>query len=155
MQGSLYYLESRPIDPETGQPVTASWLLNQGWKVLLSRPLGELLHGAPGAEPIQGSVRFISDVSGGWRWIQADLEDNLRANWPDLPQSLKGKLLQRFDSVTDFLRWLRRNLLEATWEEQDETAQTVRKRARIADVPTGATILDTGLPAHYWAGDEG
>lgn len=55
-------------------------------------------------------------------------------SWEDVPQKV------------------REHVLEASWEEEVD-GETVRRRRKIRDVPSGATVVESDLPPHHWFGD--
>lgn len=50
------------------------------------------------------------------------------------------------------------NVVEAVWEEdqllEDGTTETVRKRGKQADIPSGATVIKKDIHPHQYAGIE-
>lgn len=128
MDATLWRMRNRPEteDPDTGEtsPATDAELLNLGIKVVGTTPNGdEIVQAAPTEE--EGDLLSPPDFT-----------NLLKPGWT-------------WDDVPDALR---DHLLEAAYEE-DVDGESVRRRAKIADVPSGATALETDLPPHYWFGD--
>lgn len=135
MKATLWRMRNRPetddVDPDTGDvtgtsPATDAELLGMGMKIVGVAPNGdEIVHVAPGVD-VPNPPDFTIIFNPGW-------------SWDDVPSQVRD------------------NVLEAAYETEetvDGETVTVRRRGKVADVPSGATVVETDLPPHRWYGDE-
>lgn len=58
------------------------------------------------------------------------------------------------DTLAEMASGTKKNVAEATWEEEDEDGNTLTRRGKMDEVPDGVTATQTDLHPHEFAGIE-